>query len=201
MGMSHQTTFLHNKHGDQPSQRPIPLLILTIVYFIIWITNTNKSLDKHSQVQMAARELIVVVLNHTNEELNLEPESLRLEHGEWMDAPDSQSPQEIRAGESGMWRCKSRHIGTGIEGSVTYRIVGYGTNDRVTLTWNVHYVGPNKFHHSCATEEFTVRVLGGAGKQAVAVFVFGKSSALVKDDLVLKKASPVPNRTSEGLPM
>ncbi|KAJ9419353.1 hypothetical protein FOXG_07242 [Fusarium oxysporum f. sp. lycopersici 4287] len=97
---------------------------------------------------MAVRELIVMVLNHTNEELNLESESPRLGHGEWMDTPESQPPQEIRAGESGMWRCNSCHIGTGIEGSVTYRIAGYGTNNRVNLTWNVHYVGPNKFHHS-----------------------------------------------------
>lgn len=68
---------------------------------------------------MAGKELVVVVLNHTNEELKLESEP-RLEHGEWMDAPESQPPWEIRAGESGMWRCKSRHIGTGIAGSVTY---------------------------------------------------------------------------------
>ncbi|KFA70269.1 hypothetical protein S40285_09772 [Stachybotrys chlorohalonatus IBT 40285] len=66
---------------------------------------------------MAARELIVVALNHTNEELNLEPQSPRLDHGEWMDVPESQPPQEIRAGESGIWRCKSRRIGTGVEGA------------------------------------------------------------------------------------
>lgn len=46
-----------------------------------------------------------------------------------------------------------------------------------------------------------VRVLGGAGEQAVAVFDFGKSSTLVKDDLnlVVKKASRGPNRTIETL--
>lgn len=53
--------------------------------------------------------------------------------------------------------------------------MGYRPNNRVDLTWNIHYVGQNQFHHSCAAEEFTVRVLGRAGKQAVAVFVFGES--------------------------
>lgn len=126
---------------------------------------------------MTARELIVVVLNHINEELNLEPESAHLDRGEWTtDTPESEPPLEIRAGESGMWRCKSRHVGAGIEGSATYRIVGYGPNDKVTLSWDVRYVGPNKFSHSCEADEFTVRVLGGSGRQAVAVFVIGTSS-------------------------
>ncbi|POR35427.1 Lysophospholipase [Tolypocladium paradoxum] len=66
---------------------------------------------------MTVRDLIVVVLYHTNEELSLEPESPRLDRGEWMtDTAESQPPPEIRAGESGMWRCESRHAGAGIEG-------------------------------------------------------------------------------------
>jgi hypothetical protein len=127
----------------------------------------------------AIRELIVVVLNHTNEELNLEPESLRLDHGEWMDGPESQPPQDIRAGESGIWRCKSCHIGRGFTGGVTYRVAGYGTKNSVALTWDVRYAGPNKFHQSCTAEEFAVRVLGGSGKLAIAIFVFGELGTLI----------------------
>jgi hypothetical protein len=67
----------------------------------------------------------VLVLNHTNEELDLEPESPSLEHGQWMDTPESRPPTEILSGESGMLRCKSSHMYAGIEGSVTYRVVGY----------------------------------------------------------------------------
>ncbi|ODA83996.1 hypothetical protein RJ55_02514 [Drechmeria coniospora] len=122
---------------------------------------------------MAAMELIVVVLNHTNEELSLDAQSPQLEQGEWMtDSAESQPPQEIRAGESGMWRCKARHVGAGIAGSAQYRIVGYGANDLVTLNWDVPVVGANKFEHSSETAEFGVEVLGGSGRQAVAVFVF-----------------------------
>lgn len=53
------------------------------------------------------------------------------------------------------------------------------------MTWNVFYIRPNKFHYSCTVEEFMVGGLGGARKQGVAVFVFGKSSTLVKNDLDL----------------
>ncbi|KAG8418377.1 Lysophospholipase 1 [Metarhizium acridum] len=121
---------------------------------------------------MAARELIVILLNHTNEELSLEPGSPHLDHGDWMtDTPESEPPVEIRAGESGMWRCKSRHVGAGTVGAVSYRIVGYGEKDKISLSWDVRYVAPSKFEHLVESDEFTIRVLGGSGKQAVAVFV------------------------------
>ncbi|KAM6505438.1 hypothetical protein FSOLCH5_014655 [Fusarium solani] len=121
---------------------------------------------------MAARELLVVILNHTNEELNLEPSSPSLDHGQWMDTSDSRPPQEILAGESGILRCKSHRVGMGVEGSVTYRIVGLEGRNKVTFKWNVHYLGQNKFDAACAADSFKVRVLGGHGNQAVVVFVF-----------------------------
>ncbi|KID84428.1 lysophospholipase Plb1 [Metarhizium guizhouense ARSEF 977] len=122
---------------------------------------------------MAARELIVILLNYTNEELAMDPQSPHLEQGEWMtDTPESQPPAEIMAGESGMWRCKSRHVGAGTVGSVSYRIVRYGEKDKITLSWDIRYVGSSKFEYTVEAEEFTMRVLGGGGKQAVAVFVF-----------------------------
>ncbi|EXK78838.1 hypothetical protein FOQG_16504 [Fusarium oxysporum f. sp. raphani 54005] len=124
---------------------------------------------------MATRELLVIILNHTNEELNIEPQSPSLDHGHWIDTPDSRPPQMILAGESGMLRCKSSHIGGGIEGSITYRVVGFDANNKVTFLWNVPYVGPNKFDCSCAIDAFTVKVLGGRGNQAVVVFVFERA--------------------------
>lgn len=129
---------------------------------------------------MATRELLVVILNHTNEELDLEPESPNLEHGQWMDTPESRPPTEILAGESGMLRCKSSHVGAGVEGSATYQVVGYKTNHKVTFLWNVPYVGQNKFDCLCAAEGFGVRVLGGKGNQPVVVFVFGKLAKVIK---------------------
>jgi hypothetical protein len=123
---------------------------------------------------MASRELLVVILNHTNEELNIEPESPSLDHAHWLDSTDSRPPQEILAGESGMLRCESNHIGRGFEGSVTYRIVGFEMNNKVTFSWNIPYVGLNKYNCSYPADAFTVKVLGGRGNQAVVVFVFGK---------------------------
>jgi hypothetical protein len=129
---------------------------------------------------MATRELVVVILNHTNEELNLQPESPTLKHGNLIDAPDSRPPLEILAGESGLLRCKSNHIGAGIEGSLTYRVVGYGANNGVTFTWNLPYIGPNKFDGNCAVDDFTVTVLGGRGNQAVVVFILSKSTGVIQ---------------------
>jgi hypothetical protein len=124
---------------------------------------------------MAARELTVVVLNHTNEELGLEPASTILDHGQWVDEPEWYPTQLILAGESGLWRCESRHFGSNIEGSVTYRILHETANRKVTFKWNIHYVGTNKFDHTCTMDEFGVRAFGGSGRHAVAVFVFGSS--------------------------
>ncbi|KAK9445441.1 lysophospholipase Plb1 [Metarhizium brunneum] len=121
---------------------------------------------------MAARELIVTFLNHTNEELSLVPGSVRLDHGEWMTGtPESEPPREIRAGESGMWRCKSRHVGSGTVGAVDYRICGYGEKDKISVSWDVRFVTPSKFEHKVESDEFAIRVLGGNGWPAVAVFV------------------------------
>lgn len=145
---------------------------------------------------MTARELLVVILNHTNEELNLEAESPSLKHGLWMDTQDSRPPQEILAGESGMLRCKSRHLGTGIEGSVTYRIISFEGDNKVTFLWNVYYLGQNKFYFSCGVGGFTVRTLGGQGSQAVAVFVFGKLTSMA---IVSSESLTAPTRTGEAL--
>jgi hypothetical protein len=123
---------------------------------------------------MATRELLVVILNHTNEELNTEPEWPALTHGHFEKAPDLPPPQTILAGESGMLRCKSSHIGSGIEGSITYRIVGFGPRNEVTFSWSVPYVGVNRFNAASAIPNFTVNILGGRGNQAVVVFVFGE---------------------------
>ncbi|KAH6949631.1 hypothetical protein DER45DRAFT_580615 [Fusarium avenaceum] len=89
-----------------------------------------------------------------------------------MDTSDLKPPQEILAGESGMLRCKSSHIGRGVEGSVTYRIVSYEADNRVTFAWNVHYIGTNHFGCPCVADGFMVRILGGQGSRAVVVFVF-----------------------------
>lgn len=143
---------------------------------------------------MTTRELLVVILNHTNEELDLEPESPSLDHGHWMDTPDSRPPPEILAGESGMLRCKSSHVGVGVGGSVTYGIVGYGANNKVTFVWNVPYVGPNRFDCSCAVDAFTVRVLGGRGTQPVVVFVLGRLTQDGKNLISERLIAPI--RTS-----
>ncbi|SPJ74788.1 uncharacterized protein FTOL_04519 [Fusarium torulosum] len=121
---------------------------------------------------MATRELLVVILNHTNEELEIEPQSPSLGHGLLMAPPDLQPPQTILAGESGMMRCKSSHIGGGVDGSIVYRIIGFEQRNKVKFVWSVPYLGVNKFDSACASPEFKVDILGGRGHQAVIVFVF-----------------------------
>jgi hypothetical protein len=91
-----------------------------------------------------------------------------------MNTPNSRSLQMILAGESGMLCCKSSHIGGGIDGSLTYQVVGFEGNNKVAFKWNVPFVGQNKYDSACATDAFKVTVLGGHGNQAVVIFVFGK---------------------------
>ncbi|KAG9505066.1 hypothetical protein J7337_002032 [Fusarium musae] len=122
---------------------------------------------------MATRELLIVILNHTNEELIAESEWPPLNHRGWSKTLDLQPPQTILAGESGMLRCKSSHIGGGVDSSITYRIVGFEGRNDVAFIWSVPYVGTNKFDACCAVSDFTVEILGGRGKEAVVVFVFG----------------------------
>ncbi|KAM0438569.1 hypothetical protein ACHAPT_001321 [Fusarium lateritium] len=98
-----------------------------------------------------------------------------------MDTPDSRPPTEILAGESGMMRCKSSHVGAGVGGSVTYQVVGYEESYKVAFLWSVPYVGQNKFDALCAAEGFGVRMLGGRGNQAVAVFVFEPAQSQRED--------------------
>ncbi|CEI68173.1 hypothetical protein FVEN_g12227 [Fusarium venenatum] len=121
---------------------------------------------------MTTRELLVVILNHTNEELNTEPEWPTVTHGHFIKDPEIPPPQTILAGESGMLRCKSDHLGGGIEGSITYRIVGFGPRNEVKFMWSVPYIGVNKFSAASAIPDFTVHALGGHGSQAVVVFIF-----------------------------
>jgi hypothetical protein len=132
---------------------------------------------------MAATELLIVILNHTNEELNIEPESPSLDHGDWMDTSDSRPPQEILAGESGMLRCKSNHMYGAINGSVSYRVVGFEINNKVTFSWSIPYVGPNKYDCCCPRDAFKIKVLGGRGQQPVVVFVFGKLGTTFRNEL------------------
>ncbi|KAF5026368.1 hypothetical protein F66182_1576 [Fusarium sp. NRRL 66182] len=130
---------------------------------------------------MATRELLVVLLNHTNEELSLDNQSPILAHGHWMEIPSLQPPQTILAGESGIFRCQSSYMGGKVEGSIIYRVVGFEGNNQLTLLWNVPYVGPNSFDYSCGLCTFTVKILGGKGNQAVVVFVFGALREISKE--------------------
>lgn len=125
---------------------------------------------------MASRELFVVILNQTNEELNAEVEWPTLTHGHFVKNPDLPPPQTILAGESGMLRCKSNHLGGKIEGSITYRMVGFGPRNEVVFTWSLPYIGVNRFHAASAIPNFQVHTLGGHGNQAVVVFVLGESA-------------------------
>ncbi|SCN81451.1 uncharacterized protein FFM5_02825 [Fusarium fujikuroi] len=132
---------------------------------------------------MATRELLIVILNHTNEELTAEPEWSHLNR------------------ETGMLRCKSSHIGGGIDGSTTYRIIGFEGRNELPFMWSVQYVGANKFDACCAVSDFTVEVLGRRGKEAVVIFVFGpaKMADVRPDNGVWAAVTRYPVECAKGL--
>lgn len=123
---------------------------------------------------MDSRHLAVIVLNHTNEELAMLPPSMHLDHGKWANPSESEPPQDILAGESGIWRCQAQHVGGRIEGSVSYSIVGYEPKASVSFMWKTYALRPNEFTSACSEEDFTVQVIGGNGTPATAVFILSK---------------------------
>ncbi|KAH7142514.1 acyl transferase/acyl hydrolase/lysophospholipase [Fusarium sp. MPI-SDFR-AT-0072] len=149
---------------------------------------------------MATRELLVVILNHTNEELNTEPEWPTLTHGHFIKDSDLPSPQTILAGKSGMLRCKSNHLGGGIEGSITYRIVGFGPRNEVTFMWSVLYIGVNRFSAASAIPNFTVHTFGGHGSQPVVVFVFVLMASAAFQHSCIVNAEALPFIEPRGAP-
>ncbi|KAH6645852.1 hypothetical protein BKA67DRAFT_87911 [Truncatella angustata] len=123
-----------------------------------------------------SRDITVVVLNHTEDGLDLDPESRHLYCGQW-EPSTSLPPQSIRPRESVLWQCKSTGIGRGVEGSVTYRMSGAVPHDKVRFCWKIRYFGLNHYEAAVTRDGYGVRVLGGEGDHAVVVFVFGPTTA------------------------
>jgi hypothetical protein len=115
----------------------------------------------------------VVVLNHTDEELDLDLESRRLLRGQW-EPPQSLPPDMIRPRESALWHCKATGLGQGIDGSVTYRMAGAVPHDKVRFCWKSRYFGPNQYDTAATRDGCVVNVMGGEGDHAVVVFVLGR---------------------------
>lgn len=122
---------------------------------------------------MGRRGVTVIVLNHSDEELDLDTESVHLWHGQWAPA-ESMPPEVIQPRESVLWYCKATGLGRGIEGSVTYRMAGPVPHDKVRFQWKNRYFGPNFYGGQTTRDGYTVHAKGGQGGDSVVVFVFGK---------------------------
>ncbi|QGI62780.1 hypothetical protein CEK26_006739 [Fusarium fujikuroi] len=121
-----------------------------------------------------------------------------LKHEEWFEVIQKGLQER---GETGMLRCKSSHIGGGIDGSTTYRIIGFEGRNELPFMWSVQYVGANKFDACCAVSDFTVEVLGRRGKEAVVIFVFGpaKMADVRPDNGVWAAVTRYPVECAKGL--
>ena len=116
---------------------------------------------------------MVVVLNHTQDELDLDAQSRRLSQGIW-ETVESVPPDVIVPGGSASWRCKSSGITQGIDGSVTYTVRGQVPHDKVRFCWKNRYFGPNFYDTSATRKSHVINVQGGSGAKTVVVFVLGR---------------------------
>lgn len=123
---------------------------------------------------LASRQVTVIIVNHSEEMLELDTDSVKLWRGKWSgEVAGSVVSPAIRPGESVLWRCQSTGVAKGIDGSVTFRIAGPPPHDRVRFTWKNRYFGPNAYHAQTTREGYKIEVEGGQGARAVVVFVLG----------------------------
>jgi hypothetical protein len=126
---------------------------------------------------LASREVTVVVVNQSHDQLELDSGCTQLWRGKWEDeVPGSVVPEMIRPGESVIWRCKSTGVAKGIEGSVTFHMAGHPPHDKVRFTWKNRYFGPNAYNAQTTRDGYKIDVEGGEGARAVVVFVLGERS-------------------------
>lgn len=122
--------------------------------------------------RVASRSVTILIANYTPDRLEIESESMQLCRGTWSE--DLPELGVIKPGGSVLWRCRSAHIGQGIEGFVTYRFAGQPPHDRVKFTWKNRYFGPNKYGGETSREGYKIVVEGGQGSEAFVAFVISK---------------------------
>ncbi|KAH6645610.1 hypothetical protein BKA67DRAFT_119739, partial [Truncatella angustata] len=104
------------------------------------------------------RDITVVILNHTKDGLDLDPESNT-------STVDSGSPQTLyhlsrsAPEESVLWHCKSTGMRRGVDGSVTYRMSGAVPHDKVRFCWKIRYFGINHYETAATRDGYIVRVV------------------------------------------
>ncbi|KAK5658987.1 hypothetical protein OQA88_1073 [Cercophora sp. LCS_1] len=117
----------------------------------------------------ASREVTVLIINDTPDQLELDSQSAQLKQGEWGD--DTPGQAVIKPGGSAMMNCRSAGIGRGAEGSVMYRFAGQPPHDRVKFSWKNRYFGPNVYDGETSREGYRVAVQGGDGADAIVAFI------------------------------
>lgn len=117
---------------------------------------------------------MVVVLNQTGDELDLDEQSRRLSQGAWT-TDDSVAPEVIAPGGSAVWLCKSSGASRGIDGSVIYTVRGQAPHDKIRFCWKNRYFGPNFYDATATRKTHVINIHGGSGAKAVVVFVLGMS--------------------------
>jgi hypothetical protein len=140
---------------------------------------SSASLTSHTQDSpkrgLGSRRVTILILNHTPNQLELDPESAQLRRGKWEEIVEQAAiPEAISPGGSLLLRCQSKGFARAVEGSVTCRLAGHAPHDSVRFTWKSRFLGGSAYTAQTSREGYTVDVDAGGGAKAVVVFVFSK---------------------------
>lgn len=119
---------------------------------------------------MAARSVVVVLVNTTDRSLTKEDENLS--HGQW----DSEPPSSIGPQSQVSWKTESNGFATGTEGEVNYHVDQLGDVIQIPspdpaplhLHWDNPFIGSNSYDESAPG--FVVIHDGGGGDDATVTF-------------------------------
>jgi hypothetical protein len=131
--------------------------------------------QESSKRSLGSRRVTILILNHSPNQLELDPESAQLRRGKWEEAGEAVVPDAITPGGSLLLRCRSTGFARSVEGAVTCRLAGHAPHDSVRFTWKSRYVCPSAYAAQTSREGCTIDVDAGGGANAVVVFVFRKS--------------------------
>lgn len=133
------------------------------------------SKEKSPKRGLGSRRVTILIVNHSPDRLELDPDSAQLRRGRWDETVEQLvMPEAITPGGSLLLRCTSTGIARGIQGSVTCRLAGHAPHDSVRFTWKSRYVWPSAYAAQTSRDGSTIDVDAGGGASAVVVFVFRK---------------------------
>ncbi|XKM38265.1 aegerolysin family protein (plasmid) [Rhizobium ruizarguesonis] len=122
--------------------------------------------EPRGPIERSARSAVIQLHNQTSAILQLQQDTLTLEHGEWVIYP----PANIYPGQIGSWQTDSNGFMTGTEGRCTYQFIAGSTIANVKLHWDNPYVGGNSYSIGVTPPPYSGDYSGGSGDNSTVTY-------------------------------